>query len=62
MREIIMGYLIGYGGSATIQPGIKADSTIPVFKIHLVGSIWLVFLTNLLLALVALTIILFCYW
>lgn len=54
--EIIMGYLIGYGGFAIIQTVLTVAFTITVFKIHLVGSIWLVFLTNLLLALVALTL------
>lgn len=54
--EIIMGYLIGYGGFAIIQTVLTVVFTITVFKIHLVGSIWLVFLTNLLLALVALTL------
>ena len=54
--EIIMGYLIGYGGFAIIQTVLTVVFTIVVFKIHLVGSIWLVFLTNLLLALVALTL------
>lgn len=54
--EIIMGYLIGYGGFAIIQTVLTVVFTIKVFKIHLVGSIWLVFLTNLLLALVALTL------
>lgn len=51
-----MGYLIGYGGFAIIQTVLTVVFTITVFKIHLVGSIWLVFLTNLLLALVALTL------
>ena len=54
--EIIMGYLIGYGGFAIIQTVLTVVFAIAVFKIHLVGSIWLVFLTNLLLALVALTL------
>lgn len=54
--EIIMGYLIGYGGFAIIQTVLTVVFAITVFKIHLVGSIWLVFLTNLLLALVALTL------
>ncbi len=54
--EIIMGYLIGYGGFAIIQTVLTVVFTIVVFNIHLVGSIWLVFLTNLLLALVALTL------
>lgn len=54
--EIIMGYLIGYGGFAIIQTVLTVVFTITVFKIHLVGSIWLVFLTNLLLSLVALTL------
>ncbi|WP_373719274.1 ABC transporter permease [Weissella soli] len=54
--EIIMGYLIGFGGFAIIQTVLTVVFTIVVFNIHLVGSIWLVFLTNLLLALVALTL------
>ncbi len=54
--EIIMGYLIGYGGFAIIQTVLTVVFTIVVFNIHLVGSIWLDFLTNLLLALVALTL------
>lgn len=59
--EIIMGYLIGYGGFAIIQTVLTVVFTITVFKIHLVGSIWLVFLTNLLLALVALTLGIFYF-
>lgn len=54
--EIICGYLIGYGLFAIVQTLITVIFAITVFKIHLVGSIWLVFLINLLLALVALTL------
>ncbi|RRK10104.1 ABC transporter permease [Lactiplantibacillus garii] len=54
--EIIFGYLIGYGLFAIIQTFITVLFAITVFKIHLVGSIWLVFLVNLLLALVALAL------
>ncbi|WP_318765492.1 ABC transporter permease [Lactiplantibacillus carotarum] len=54
--EIIFGYLIGYGLFAIIQTFITVIFAITVFKIHLVGSLGLVFLINLLLALVALTL------
>lgn len=54
--EIICGYLIGYGCFAIIQTLVTVLFAITVFKIHLVGSLGLVFLTNLLLALVALTL------
>lgn len=53
--EIITGYLIGYGIFAVIQTLLTVTFAITVFKIHLVGNIWLVFLINFLLALVALT-------
>ncbi|MCT3305575.1 ABC transporter permease [Lactiplantibacillus pentosus] len=54
--EIICGYLIGYGCFAIIQTLVTVLFAITVFKIHLVGSLGLAFLTNLLLALVALTL------
>ncbi|MFC6182358.1 ABC transporter permease [Lactiplantibacillus daowaiensis] len=54
--EIIFGYLIGYGIFAVIQTLITVTFAIIVFKVHLVGSIWLIFLVNFLLALVALTL------
>ena len=54
--EIICGYLIGYGCFAIIQTLVTVLFAITVFNIHLVGSLGLVFLTNLLLALVALTL------
>lgn len=54
--EIICGYLVGYGIFAVIQTVITVLFSTLVFHIQLVGSIWLVFLINLLLALVALTL------
>lgn len=54
--EIIFGYLIGYGLFAVVQTVLTVTFAITVFKIHLVGSVWLVLLINFLLALVALAL------
>ncbi|PIO82600.1 ABC transporter permease [Loigolactobacillus backii] len=53
-NEIIYGYLCGYGIFAVIQTFIIVFFTVYILKIQLVGSIWLVLLTNILVALIAL--------
>lgn len=55
-REVIIGYLSGYGILAVIQTVIVVSFSILVLDVVLVGSIWLVLLTNLLLAIVALSL------
>ncbi|NHC41328.1 ABC transporter permease [Bacillus sp. MM2020_1] len=54
--EIVTAYLVGYGLFAVIQTIIVVFYAINVLDIVLVGSIWNVLLTNLLLALVALSL------
>lgn len=53
-RDIVFGYLIGYGLFAIIQTIIVVFYAVKVLDITLVGSLWNVILINLLLALVAL--------
>nr|WP_313892772.1 ABC transporter permease [Psychrobacillus sp.] len=53
-RDIVFGYLIGYGLFAIIQTIIVVFYAVKVLGITLVGSLWNVILINLLLALVAL--------
>lgn len=57
--EIITGYLTGYGLFAVIQTLLIVVFTMYAFKIQILGSIWLVILINLLLAMLALTMGLF---
>lgn len=54
--EIVAGYMIGYGIFALIQTIIIVLFGIYVLDIVHVGSIWLVLLTNILLALVSLSL------
>lgn len=54
--EIVTAYLIGYGIFAVIQTIIVVFYSINILDIVLVGSVWNVLLTNLLLALVALSL------
>lgn len=54
--EIVAGYVIGYGLFALIQTIIVVLYAVNVLDIVLVGSIWLVLLTNILVALVALSL------
>ena len=54
--EVVTAYLVGYGIFAVIQTLIVVFYSINVLDIVLVGSIWVVLLTNLLLALVALSL------
>lgn len=54
--EIVAGYMIGYGIFALIQTIIIVFFSIYVLDIVHVGSIWLVLLTNILLALVSLSL------
>ncbi|MGZ9819803.1 ABC transporter permease [Peribacillus simplex] len=54
--EIVAGYVIGYGSFALIQTIIVVLYAVNVLDIVLVGSIWLVLLTNILVALVALSL------
>lgn len=53
-RDIVFGYLIGYGLFAIIQTLIVVFYSVKVLDIMLVGSLWNVVLINLSLALVAL--------
>ncbi|MDP4181903.1 MAG: ABC transporter permease [Bacillota bacterium] len=55
-REVITGYLIGYGIFAVIQTLIVVVYAINILKITVVGSICIVILINLLLAFVALSL------
>lgn len=54
--EIVSGYMIGYGLFAIIQTIIIVVFGIYILDIVHVGSIWLVLLTNILLALVSLSL------
>ncbi|OZB98345.1 ABC transporter permease [Paenibacillus sp. XY044] len=54
--EVVAGYLTGYGIFAVIQTLIVVLYAVGVLDITLAGSIWLVLLVNLLLALVALSL------
>ncbi|MEH7304011.1 ABC transporter permease [Neobacillus drentensis] len=54
--EIVTAYLVGYGIFAVIQTMIVVFYAINVLDIVLVGSIWIVLLINLILALVALSL------
>ncbi|MFF2754556.1 ABC transporter permease [Psychrobacillus sp. NPDC058041] len=53
-RDIVFGYLIGYGLFAIVQTLIVVLYSVKVLNIMLVGSLWNVVLINLSLALVAL--------
>ena len=54
--EIVVGYLIGYGLFAVIQTIIVVVYAVNVLDMVLVGSIWHVLVTNVLIALVALSL------
>ncbi|CEG23904.1 Inner membrane transport permease YbhR [Planococcus massiliensis] len=54
--ELVAAYLAGYGLFAIIQTVIVVSFSVLVLDVVLVGSIWHVILTNLLLALVALSL------
>lgn len=54
--EIVAGYMLGYGLFALLQTIIVVLFGVYVLDIVLVGSIWLVLLTNMLLALVSLSL------
>lgn len=55
-RDIVFGYLLGYGLFAVIQTLIVVFYAIKVLDIMLVGSLWHVVLINITLALVALSL------
>lgn len=55
-RDIVLGYLLGYGLFAVIQTLIVVFYAVKVLDIMLVGSFWSVILINLFLALVALSL------
>jgi ABC-2 type transport system permease protein len=55
-RDIVFGYLLGYGLFAVIQTIIVVTYAVKVLDITLVGSFWNVVLINLTLALVALSL------
>ncbi|WP_223701599.1 ABC transporter permease [Sutcliffiella deserti] len=54
--EIVLGYLLGYGVFAILQTLIVVTYSIYVLDIQIAGNIWLVFLTNILIAFVALSL------
>ncbi|WP_285769264.1 ABC transporter permease [Peribacillus sp. SI8-4] len=54
--EIVAGYVIGYGSFALVQTIIVVLYAVNVLDIVLVGSLWLVLVTNILVALVALSL------
>ncbi len=55
-REILGGYLAGYGLFAVIQTCLIMLFAIQVFKIQILGSLWLVTLISILIALTALAL------
>jgi ABC-2 type transport system permease protein len=55
-RDIVFGYLLGYGFFAVIQTIIVVTYAVKVLDITLVGSFWNVVIINLTLALVALSL------
>ncbi len=55
-REIVFGYLLGYGLFAVIQTIIVVFYAVKVLDIMLIGSLWNVIVINLCLALVALSL------
>ncbi|WP_313802873.1 ABC transporter permease [Cytobacillus sp.] len=55
-RDIVFGYLLGYGLFAIIQTMIVVFYAVKVLDIMLVGSLWNVILINLTVALVALSL------
>jgi ABC-2 type transport system permease protein len=55
-RDIVFGYLLGYGLFAVVQTIIVITYAVKVLDITLVGSFWNVVLINLTLALVALSL------
>lgn len=55
-REVVAGYMLGYGLFALLQTIIVVIFGVYVLDIVLVGSMWLVLLTNMLLALVSLSL------
>lgn len=55
-RDIVFGYILGYGLFAVIQTLIVVFYAIRVLDIILIGSIWHVILINLVIAFVALTL------
>lgn len=54
--EVVLGYVLGYGIFALIQTIIVVFYAVQVLGIVMVGSVWLVLLTNILVAFVALAI------
>jgi ABC-2 type transport system permease protein len=55
-RDIVFGYLLGYGLFAVVQTIIVVTYAVKVLDITLVGSFWNVVIINLTLALVALSL------
>jgi ABC-2 type transport system permease protein len=55
-REIVNGYLFGYGIVAIIQTVVVVSYTLLVFKTEILGSLWTVMLINLMVAACALTL------
>ena len=52
--EIVMGYLVGYGIFAIIQTLIIVFFSIYILNLQIIGSLWWVIITNILIALTAL--------
>ena len=55
-REIIFGYLVGYGIVAIVQTTVVVGYTLVVFNTQILGSLWNVVLLNLMIAGAALTL------
>jgi len=54
--EVVLGYVLGYGIFALIQTIIVVFYAVKVLDIVMVGSVWFVLLTNILVAFVALAV------
>jgi len=54
--EVVLGYLFGYGVFAILQTLVIIFFSVQILGVTMVGSIWLVILTNTIVALVALSL------
>lgn len=57
--ELISGYILGYGLFALLQTLIIVGFSIWIFKLQVLGSLWTVFLINIVIAVMALSMGLF---
>lgn len=55
-REIVLGYVLGFGAVTVVQSALITLYVVYVLQMLMVGSIWLVLLTTLLTAMCALTL------